>query len=309
MRRQDGGTGGLAGHRSFGDVGHRPVPGARTPRHLGHRPSERGDLDLLDPVAVGDAVAAHDVVVNCAAWTAVDAAETHEEEAAAINAVAPGVLARAAAEHGRLIVQVSTDYVFDGTRPDAVRRGRTAGVRGRRTDAPRQPVSRRCGRRRRATIWWFARPGCTAPTAPASRGRSPGWRESVATCDVVDDQVGQPTWTVDVAELIVRLVESAAPAGTWHATSAGETSWFGFARRVVEAAGLSPAIVEPTTTAGTQARLRRTGRAAGVLRAGAREAARPRHRGDRPLGGALAGSRFSGTRRRGARVGTPRSRT
>ena len=64
---------------------------------------------------MGDAVAAHDVVVNCAAWTAVDDAETHEEQAFAINAVAPGVLARAAAEHGRLIVQLSTDYVFDGT--------------------------------------------------------------------------------------------------------------------------------------------------------------------------------------------------
>ena len=89
---------------------------------------DRGDLDLLDPVAVGEAVAAHEVVVNCAAWTAVDDAETHEEQAFEINAIAPGVLARAAAEHGRRIVQLSTDYVFDGTAPDAVRRGRAEGA-------------------------------------------------------------------------------------------------------------------------------------------------------------------------------------
>jgi dTDP-4-dehydrorhamnose reductase len=63
---------------------------------------------------------------------------------------------------------------------------------------------------------------------------------------VVDDQVGQPTWTRDVADLVLRLVEKEAPAGTYHATSSGETSWFGFARTVVEAAGLDPSIVTAT---------------------------------------------------------------
>jgi dTDP-4-dehydrorhamnose reductase len=63
---------------------------------------------------------------------------------------------------------------------------------------------------------------------------------------VVDDQVGQPTWTRDVADLVRRLVEADAPAGTYHATSSGQTSWFGFAQRIVAAAGMDPAIVTPT---------------------------------------------------------------
>jgi len=220
---------------------------------------DRGDLDLLDSVAVGDAVAAHDVVVNCAAWTSVDAAETHEEEAATINAVAPGVLARAVAEHDRLIVQVSTDYVFDGTArtpydEDAPLSPRSAygltkaaGEQAVRTAAPGNHLVVR-------TAWLYGAHGACFPRTIARLARV-SVEQRAKRADrrdqglrVVEDQVGQPTWTVDVAELIVRLVGSDAPAGTWHATSAGETSWFAFARRVVEAAGLSPEIVVPTTS-------------------------------------------------------------
>ena len=66
---------------------------------------------------------------------------------------------------------------------------------------------------------------------------------------MVDDQFGQPTWTLDVADLIVRLVQADAPAGTWHATSTGETSWFEFARRVVERGRAAPEVVSPTDSA------------------------------------------------------------
>ena len=211
---------------------------------------DRGDLDLLDPVAVGEAVAAHDVVVNCAAWTAVDDAETHEEEAFEINAIAPGVLARAAAEHDRLIVQVSTDYVFDGTArtpydanaPQGPRsaygRTKAAGEEEVRTAAPEHHLVVR-------TAWLYGAHGSCFPRTIARLARERG------SVRVVDDQVGQPTWTIDVAELVCRLVEEGAPAGTWHATSAGETSWFGFARQVVEAAGLSPQVVSATTSTDT----------------------------------------------------------
>ena len=89
------------------------------------------------------------------------------------------------------------------------------------------------------TAWLYGAHGSCFPRTIARLARERG------SLQVVDDQVGQPTWTVDVAELICRLVEAGAPAGTWHATSSGETSWFGFARRVVEAAGLSPEVVEP----------------------------------------------------------------
>jgi dTDP-4-dehydrorhamnose reductase len=68
------------------------------------------------------------------------------------------------------------------------------------------------------------------------------------TVSVVDDQVGQPTWTVDLADLVVRLVDAAAPFGTHHGTSSGQTTWFGLARAVFELAGLDPERVLPTTT-------------------------------------------------------------
>ncbi len=208
-------------------------------------PVDHGDLDLFDDDAVGEAVAAHDVVVNCAAWTAVDDAESHEEDAHGINAIAPAVLARAAARHGRRIVHLSTDYVFDGsarspydedapvTPASAYGRTKAAGEAAVRDAAPEHHLVVR-------TAWLYGAQGSCFPRTIARVAREQG------AVRVVDDQWGQPTWTVDVAELILRLVEGDVPAGTWHATSTGETTWFGFARRVVESAGLAPEVVSAT---------------------------------------------------------------
>jgi dTDP-4-dehydrorhamnose reductase len=209
---------------------------------------DRAGLDLFDEQAVGEAVASHDVVVNCAAWTAVDDAETNEDEAYAINSVVPEMLARAAAQHDRRLVQVSTDYVFDGSARtpyaedapvdprSAYGRTKAAGEAAVRAAAPEQHLIVR-------TAWLYGANGTCFPRTIATLARERG------ALSVVDDQFGQPTWTVDVAELIVRLVRAEVPAGTWHATSTGETSWFGFARRVVEAAGLGPEVVSPTDSA------------------------------------------------------------
>ncbi len=82
---------------------------------LSPTPAGRRALDVTDPAAVAAAVSGHDVVVNCAAWTAVDDAETHEAEAFAVNAVGAAHLARACWDAGARLVHVSTDYVFDGT--------------------------------------------------------------------------------------------------------------------------------------------------------------------------------------------------
>jgi dTDP-4-dehydrorhamnose reductase len=90
------------------------------------------------------------------------------------------------------------------------------------------------------TAWLYGAHGSCFPRTIARLARERG------TVDVVEDQVGQPTWTRDVADLVVRLVQADAPTGIWHATSGGETSWFGFAREVVAAAGLSPDVVRPT---------------------------------------------------------------
>jgi dTDP-4-dehydrorhamnose reductase len=207
----------------------------------------RAELDLTDPDAVNAAVSGHDVVANCAAWTAVDDAEEHEGEACAINATVPRLLAAAAQRQESRLVQLSTDYVFDGRArspyaedsPPAPRsaygRTKAAGERAVRAEAPDRHLIVR-------TAWLY---GAHGRCFPRSIARVAAHKGAVS---VVDDQVGQPTWTVDVADLIVRLVEAGAAAGIYHATSSGETSWFGFARAVVESAGLDPRIVTPTTS-------------------------------------------------------------
>lgn len=218
-------------------------------RHRGHdvAGATRASADLGDPEAVRELVDGFDVVVNCAAWTAVDDAETHEAEALQTNGVVPDLLARAvAAGEGRL-VHVSTDYVFDGratspyaedapmTPASAYGRTKAAGEEAVRAALPDRHLVVR-------TAWLYGAHGGCFPRTIARVAREKG---EVA---VVDDQVGQPTWTVDVADLVVRLVESGAPAGTYHATSSGQCSWFDFAREVVAADGLDPAIVRPTTS-------------------------------------------------------------
>jgi dTDP-4-dehydrorhamnose reductase len=207
----------------------------------------RSDLDLHDPAAVRAAVEGHDVVVNCAAWTAVDDAETHESEALEVNGVVPDILARAVAETGGRMVQISTDYVFDGgatspyaedaptSPPSAYGRTKAAGEEAVRAALPDRHLVVR-------TAWLYGAHGGCFPKTIARLARERG------AVSVVDDQVGQPTWTADVADLVVRLVEADAPAGTYHATSSGQCSWFELARAVVESAGLDPAAVTPTTS-------------------------------------------------------------
>ncbi|MBW8750842.1 MAG: dTDP-4-dehydrorhamnose reductase [Propionibacteriales bacterium] len=210
-----------------------------------------GDLELTDPTAVKAALDDVDVVLNCAAWTAVDDAESQEDAALVANATIPSVIAGAAAATGTRMVQISTDYVFagDATAPYA-------------EDAPMSPASA-YGRTKGAgetavrdalpdrhlivrTAWLY---GAHGNCFPRTIARVAAERGAVS---VVDDQVGQPTWTRDVADLVARLVDADAPAGTYHATSGGETSWFGFAQRIVAAAGLDPSIVTPTDSTAFQ---------------------------------------------------------
>ena len=218
---------------------------------IAHDDVTRADLDLLDETAVDRAVAGHDVVVNCAAWTAVDDAEEHEPEAFAANAVAPSLLALATRHHGARLVHVSTDYVFDGAattpydeeHPRAPRsaygRTKAAGEWAVLSTAPRQALVLR-------TAWLYGAHGTCFPRTIANAAHQRG------SLQVVDDQVGQPTWTHDVAELALALVQRGAAGGVWHATSSGQASWFEFARAVVETAGLSPDIVSPTDSSAFQ---------------------------------------------------------
>ncbi|WP_258726401.1 dTDP-4-dehydrorhamnose reductase [Cellulomonas sp. NS3] len=207
----------------------------------------RDELDITDHDAVHAAVAGHDVVVNCAAWANVDAAEEQEPAAFAVNATGPHALARSAALHGSRLVHVSTDYVFDGsaTSPypedgpmaprSAYGRTKAAGEWAVLAADPRHLVVR--------TAWLYGAHGGCFPKTIARVAQERGG------LDVVADQVGQPTWTVDLAELVVAMVEAQVPGGVYHGTSAGEASWHAFAQAVVAAAGLDPEIVRPTTSA------------------------------------------------------------
>jgi dTDP-4-dehydrorhamnose reductase len=193
----------------------------------------RADLDITDAAATAGAVAAvkPDVVVNCAAWTAVDAAEEHEAQALAINAGGAASLAAACAATGALLVHPSTDYVFDGeaSAPYAEDAATApAGAYGRTKLAGEQAVRSALpgGSYIVRTAWLYGAHGknfAKTMLRLAGNGTAPG---------VVADQHGQPTWTADVAAQICALVTAGAPAGVYHATSGGQTTWFGFASEI-----------------------------------------------------------------------------
>lgn len=208
----------------------------------------RSELDVTDRDAVFAAVAGHGVVINASAYTKVDDAETHEDEAYAINALGTENLALAAAEHGARFVTVSTDYVFDGhaTSPYA-------------EDTPRDPINA-YGRTKAAgeELAQAAHPDGTyiVRTAWLYGTRGNNFAKTMVklaasndTVSVVSDQFGQPTWTGDLAAQIVALIDSDGPAGVYHGTNSGQASWFDFARAVFSAAGLDPARVAPTDSA------------------------------------------------------------
>ena len=207
-------------------------------------------IDITDPDSIAAALADADpdVVVNAAAYTAVDAAEEDEELATRVNGLGPELLAQALAvrPHG-LLIQVSTDYVFDGSASgpypeDAEPAPRSA--YGRSKAAGERAVLRLLPNRGYIvrTAWLY---GVNGNNFVRTMLRLERERETVS---VVDDQVGQPTWSRDLARAIIALVRSDAPAGTYHGTNSGQTSWFGFTQRIFEEAGADPARVLPTTT-------------------------------------------------------------
>lgn len=205
----------------------------------------RGELDVTDASAVRDAVRGQDAVVNAAAYTRVDDAEDHEDEAFAVNALGAENLARAAASAGARIVQLSTDYVFDGraTAPYA-------------ESHPRHPLSA-YGRTKAAgeERVLAAHPGGAyiVRTAYLYGAGGPNFAKTMLrlaetneTLTVVTDQVGQPTWTGDLARQIGVLLGSDAPAGIYHGTNSGQASWFEFTQAIFGEMGLNPDRVTPT---------------------------------------------------------------
>lgn len=205
-------------------------------------------LDITDRQKVTDAVYEIEpsIVVNCAAYTAVDAAETDEDTALEVNAHGPALVAEACANVGSRLVHVSTDYVFAGnaeapyderTRPaprSVYGRTKAAGEQAVLTSGADAFVVR--------TAWLYGAVGHNFVKTMARLARE---RE---TLEVVDDQLGSPTWTLHLARALVALGIADVPPGVWHCTNAGEATWYVFARAVFAELGLDPARVQPTTT-------------------------------------------------------------
>lgn len=220
-----------------------------TLRAAGHEvtATDLPEVDITDPASCAAAVAGHDWVLNTAAYTAVDAAESNEGLAFTINAVGPAVLARAARAAGARMLHVSTDYVFagDASSPyaedsslapnSAYGRTKAAGEWAVRAEHPGAVIVR--------TAWLYGPGGKNIAKTIA---RVAGERE---TLTFVDDQRGQPTTTADLARFIADLVAADVPAGIYHGTSEGETTWFEFAQAVLEELGMDPARVHPIGTA------------------------------------------------------------
>ena len=208
------------------------------------------DIDIADAASVAAAIAAAspDVVVNCAAYTAVDAAEEDEDRALAINGLGPRLLAEQCRDRGAWLVHISTDYVFDGTATSpyaenaapspASAYGRTK-LAGDRAVQELLPDSHYLIR----TAWLYGLHGSNFVKTMLKLERE---RDSVS---VVTDQVGQPTYAADLAEQIRLVIERRPAAGTYHGTNSGEVSWFGFTREIFRLAGADPERVLPTTSA------------------------------------------------------------
>jgi dTDP-4-dehydrorhamnose reductase len=205
----------------------------------------RTDLDVTDRKAVSAAVQGYDVVLNASAYTRVDDAETDEDSAYAVNAVGVENLALASAAIGATLVTYSTDYVFDGTASTPYAE-----------NAPTSPVTA-YGRTKAVgeRLALAANPGRTlilrvaylygqhGPNFAATMLRL---AETQPTVSVVTDQVGQPTWTADVAAQTLATLDAGVAGGIQHATNSGEASWFDFARAIFDANGLDPQRVLPT---------------------------------------------------------------
>jgi len=192
---------------------------------------------------------APDLVLNAAAWTAVDACQTDPDRAWRDNALGARHVAEAARAVGAHLVHVSTDYVFDGTNPAPYREWddpHPASVYGAsKLGGEREVLAQLPGAAVVRTAWVCGQHGANMVKTVL---------RLAATHDelsFVDDQRGCPTFTEDLADAIHRLAVGRLP-GLFHVTNQGPTTWYGFARAVVELAGRDPDMVRPITTAELQ---------------------------------------------------------
>lgn len=220
--------------------------GLLTAHGVPFRALARPDFDLQDPDSVAAAVGPSDeLVINAAAWTAVDDAEADEAGATRANADAPAALARRCAETGACLVHYSTDYVFNGRASEpypidapiqpvnSYGRSKAAGETGVRAGTENHLIVR--------TSWVYAPWGKNFVRTIAGLAASKG------SIKVVDDQRGRPTSAEHLARTTLALYLAGA-LGTWHATDGGECTWHGFASEIARDLGYA-CRVDPCSTA------------------------------------------------------------
>ncbi len=209
---------------------------------------DRKGLDLLAP---GNKVAdaKPDIIVNAAAYTAVDRAEQEQDLAFGVNARAPGELARTAASLSALLIHFSTDYVFDGEKPSPyveTDAPNPLGVYGRSKLAGERAIAASgCRHFIFRTSWVYARSGRNFVNAILAAARTK------SELSVVDDQRGAPTSAGMIAAAVARILADPAlaekPSGIYHLTAAGETTWHGFAGEILRHAGLDVSLKAVST--------------------------------------------------------------
>ncbi len=208
--------------------------------------TSHADLDITDRNLVSQKIAsaAPEAIIHAAAWTAVDACESDIKKAMAINSDGTANVANAARQIGARVIYISTDYVFDGTKatpyiesdipnPQSVY-GASKLAGERHLDLNQDSVVRIswvCGEHGNNMVKTILRLAATSPTLT-----------------FVDDQIGSPTFTSDIAPVLVDFARESR-TGIWHLTNQGTTSWFGFAQDVLRAAELDPNRVQPIATA------------------------------------------------------------
>jgi dTDP-4-dehydrorhamnose reductase len=210
--------------------------------------TDRNEIDFSKPNEISKKLAelnpSH--IVNCGAYTQVDKAEEESELANLINAQAVGVIAKFASERKIPFVHISTDYVFDGTsnspylednkvNPQSIYgESKALGEKETLENNPESYILR--------TAWVYGEYGNNFPKVIAKKLRN---NESL---NVVNDQIGSPTWTFDLASAIIEILEKKPAPGIYHVTNSESCSWFEFAQAIAKTINVDGKLVKPTNS-------------------------------------------------------------
>ncbi|MCH5311252.1 MAG: dTDP-4-dehydrorhamnose reductase [Prevotella sp.] len=206
------------------------------------------ELDITDKEAINRFVEENDIdgIINCAAFTAVDKAESSEELCRLLNSIAPGYLAEAIGKRGGWIVQVSTDYVFDGTAHTPYTEDRPTSpnsVYGRTKLEGEQSVAAACSQCMIIrTAWLYSKFGNNFVKTMMRLGRE---KQELG---VIFDQVGTPTYARDLAVAIMTAVEKGIVPGIYHFSNEGVISWYDFTKAIHRISGITTCHVRPLHT-------------------------------------------------------------